>query len=142
MHLENLKFYINGLPKLQRPGLGPANKNSQIWEIFRKSQKILNLSFLSKRSEKLTIWCFGLARLLEVYKCSLDLFHMITIRNIGSQYEQSKNLTRIQSIFQGILLVRTKPWQNNKLLVEYPFFFARYWANPIFYVQILQINPF
>jgi hypothetical protein len=48
------------------PGVGPINKNSQIWEIFRKSQKILNLPFLSDKSEKLSSWCFGLASFLEV----------------------------------------------------------------------------
>jgi hypothetical protein len=30
-------------------GLGPSNENFQIWEIFRKSQKILFLAFLSER---------------------------------------------------------------------------------------------
>jgi hypothetical protein len=48
------------------PGLGPINKNYQIWEIFRKSQKILNLPFLLERPEKLSIWWFGLASLIEV----------------------------------------------------------------------------
>jgi hypothetical protein len=41
------------------PGLGPINKKSQIREIFRKSQKKLNLPFLSETTEKLTGRCFG-----------------------------------------------------------------------------------
>jgi hypothetical protein len=43
------------------PGFNTFNKKSTIWEIFRKSQKILNLPFLLERSKKLFCWC--LARL-------------------------------------------------------------------------------
>jgi hypothetical protein len=47
------------------PGLGPINKNSQIREIFRKSQKFLNPLFLSEKLKNLSRWCFGLAGSLE-----------------------------------------------------------------------------
>jgi hypothetical protein len=40
----------------------------------------------------------GLASLLEVWKCSLKLFHMGAIENICWQFLQSKNLARIQKI--------------------------------------------
>jgi hypothetical protein len=44
--------YMFRLSGINKPRLGPINKNSQIWEIFRKSQKILNQPFLSEKSEK------------------------------------------------------------------------------------------
>jgi hypothetical protein len=50
-----------------------------------------------------------LASLLEVYKFSLKLFHMNAVGIIGKQFNQSKNLTRIQRIFKGIFVGRTSP---------------------------------
>jgi hypothetical protein len=55
-------FWLVGLS----PGLGPINKNYQIGEISRKSQKILNPRFMSERLLKLSSLCFGLASSLEV----------------------------------------------------------------------------
>jgi hypothetical protein len=52
--------------KMAQPGLNHINKNFQILEIFRKSQKILYLPFLLERPEKLSSWCFGSASLLKV----------------------------------------------------------------------------
>jgi hypothetical protein len=37
---------------------------------------------------------------------------MNTIKNIGKQFLQSKILTRIKRIFQGIFVVRIKPWSK------------------------------
>jgi hypothetical protein len=46
---------------------------------------------------------------------------MNPIREIGTQFEQSKDLTRIQRIFQSILIGRTKPWAeiNQALLSQF-----------------------
>jgi hypothetical protein len=52
------------------PGLGPINKNSQIWEIFSKRHKILKLTIFVRKVRKLILLMFQLGQLIRSLEMS------------------------------------------------------------------------
>jgi hypothetical protein len=83
----------------------------KIWEIFRKSQKISNLPFLSERLEKLSSWC--LAQLASSKSRSIlqNCFIWMQLQILVINFSNLKICHEFRDFFRLFLLVGPSPDQ-------------------------------
>jgi hypothetical protein len=116
---ENRKFWKN-TEKFSVFFVGKINPRAQSYKQFFfisekfsvKARKIWTLHFFHEHQKKMLCWCFGLAKLVHVWKCSSKLFRMTLISNTSWIFRYLKFCTEFRAFFCVLWLLGLRPGLN------------------------------